>query len=98
MAKNFPLTRKQFGNFIATAHGSQFRRGDNDRCPLTRAVQAYRPKAKNDTGERVTISSYDNLPKWALDFMGLYDGTSIYGDTNKPLSAYAAAVKVGAIR
>ena len=95
MAKKFPLTKKAFGEFISTKHGAEFRRGSNDRCPLTRALQAIRPKAKGDD-EPINVGDYETLPKWAIRFMELYDGTTLESDG--PLSAYAAAVRVGAIR
>lgn len=91
--KKFPISKKRFGQFVAASHGASFRRGDSDRCPLTRAVQAIRPKAKgkgpySSPGGRVTHEDY-KLPPWAFEFMELYDDGA---------SAVAAARKIGAIK
>lgn len=87
--KIFPISKKRFGQYVAASHGASFRRGDSDRCPLTRAIQAVRPKAKDTNGSGPAVVSTYTIPPWALRFMALYDDGA---------TAVAAARKVGAIK
>lgn len=90
MSKQFPITRKAFGAFILRTKGKGSRRGDSDNCPLTRAIQLARPKAKNGYGSGpVTVGDYERLPNWAIKFMARYDGGA---------SAAKAAREAGAIK
>lgn len=99
--KTFPITRKQFGEFITRTKGKGSVRGDSKLCPLTRAIQAARPKAKvtsDGVDRRVTVDDY-NLPAWGSRFIQLYDGHMDDDWGYVPaLTATAAARKVGAIK
>lgn len=75
MSNKLPLTRKQFGSYITRTQGKGSRRENDERCPLTNAIRATFPKRKDGTANRRTVGSYDNLPKWAIEFMNVYDGT-----------------------
>ena len=99
MRTGFPLTLKAFGEYIRRTKARGARRGDNDQCPLTLALRTVQPKTKG--GEKNDIGKYETIPTWAQKFITLYDGdvrNSEGTGYEPPLSAVAAARKVGAIK
>lgn len=91
MTTPFPLSRRQFGEFILRTRGRGCVRGDNLRCPMTRAIQ-YTVNSPN-----ITIAAFCNndngnisiiIPTWVYQFIELYD---------KGMSAVDAARKIGSI-